>query len=236
MSFRRRLAFAFTHLPQTMNPTRIDSTFDLQNPDERRRAPIIHLCREEEALVMHEATWVLLGPLAIADGGWEPLGTDAKPKVRRSDAFAPDLPAAGGHYLPDAQIVTGTDARALAAGIRRAMQTTEPDWLGGDPRRVPLTEHFADRWNEALVCAPVPSTARAWRVHDKAGQIAAWVERGAFRIIPGLPAKVLADDAERERLETLRREVARLEAELANDAAAKLAKARAELAGVGTNG
>lgn len=228
---RRWLAFKMTPTPTTMDPTSITSTFDLLRPENRTRTPIMHLARNESALVLFEAQWESLGVLAIGDGGWEPTGTDAENALPvRSQFEDPDNPMPAGSYRPLGQTIAASDARAMAAGIRRALATGKPDYNGAESRRLPLTRFFANRESEHRHQTAAPLNARYWDAHLHAETIATFLDGGSCRIMRGLPQQVHDDDKERERVQKLEREAARLAQEVEHGPAARLAGIRAELA------
>lgn len=231
---RRWLAFKLSRTLTTMDPQHIDSTFDMVNPDARRRT-MMHLVRGADALVIPAACWELVVVLAASDGGWQPTGTSAA-----ATDFGGQRPAKPGHYIPARQTIADSDARALAAGLRRAEHTAQPDVIGASARKVPLGWWMARDGDQAtpwsvdgeqrFIGVAAPQMARYWDLWAQMPQIAAFLEQGGCRIMPGLPQKVLDDDKERERRWKIEQETKRLEAEIAESPATKLARLRAELA------
>ena len=234
--FRRWLAFLTTsHRDMSMDePTNITATFPLDRADDRRHK-MMHLHRGNDALVIPTIIWELAVVLAASDGGWKPLGTDAP-----AQDFGGEAPANAGHYIACGQTTADSDAKACAAGLRQAQRNPGDVNVGAAKRKVPLGWWMAsdgsqaDRWTvdgqEKFVGVNAPAMAQYFNLWDVAEQIASFLDGGSCRIMPGLPKKVLDDDAEHARIEKLRREEAALQRQLEESAEAKLQRVRAELA------
>lgn len=209
---------------------------------EKRR---MHLLREDGIFDGEATAWLSLVQSAHVFGGWSPRGTnapaDVSPFPNTKSLLHP------GHYVPRGQEISAGDAKALAKGIRRALEELPspgfswPFRDGGCSRFFPINDpRLVPAENLTGSAVPLFEEIVAYDLNKGDGErIAEFLSRGACRLVWGrsdVMRKAQASDAREDKRRKLEAERERLVSAVAAgdmtsaDAKPRLDVIRSELA------
>jgi hypothetical protein len=209
-----------------MDPTRYTPLMNLWNEDARRRSAFMHLVQGDDCLIGYAAWWETTCALALGDGKWQPLGTDAPASDLSGTKGYQTKPSEEGHYIPVSQKMVARDALRLARAVLLALPIRDP-MNGAESHRVPATRWLARASDEVDKWIPARLLAQHWSVAEHADTLCEFLCRGGdVRIVPGLPACFHADEQKRVEDARREREIARITEEL-EAPARRLAELRA---------